>query len=365
MELIVAVRSVHIGAALVIAGAFAFEFLVWPRAAQGGDVRGDLRRWLRMSAAWAMAVALLTWSAWLVLIAGNMSAASPSVEVLKAVLMQTSFGHVWMLRLSLGLLVIVELLLRRPGHGNAAPRIAGAVSAVLFLVSLAWAGHAIGSQPPLRALHLGADALHLLGAGLWLGALLPLCFVLHRARTDAGPAWLAAASAATRNFSSLGVVAVLTIMVTGVVNTTLQVGSVATLLDTDYGQLVVAKIALFAAIIAIASYNRLRLVPHVETIGLAGLYRNAIVEVVLGGAIIALVGMLGNMAPSSHFHEPGMQHEEALAQPLALRRLHARPAVFHAQRDATPSLGHGRPPALRNLPAVQRAWPLAPHPPGT
>jgi putative copper resistance protein D len=314
MELIVVVRSIHIAAAVLLAGAFAFEFLVWPRAGQDDAPRLALSGWLRVCAAWAAAVALLTWSIWLVLIAASMSGAAPTPDVLRTVLARTNFGHVWMLRCSLGLLVGIELLSRRPGRGNAGLRTIGALAATLFLVSLAWAGHAMGSQPPLHALHLGVDALHLLGAGLWLGALPPLCFVLARARIETGQRWLAPAAVAVRNFSTLGVVAVLTILVTGVANTLFQVDSLAALLDTRYGQLVSAKIVLFLAIILIAGYNRMRLVPRIEAGGaegpgrLAALYRNAVLEILLGGVILAVVGLLGNMAPSMHFHGPGMQH---------------------------------------------------------
>jgi copper resistance protein D len=315
MDLIVAVRSIHIGAAVIAAGAFAFQFLVRPRSAQSDVVSDALSRWLRRSAGWSMAAALVTWAVWLVLIAASMSAASPSLEVLRTVLARTNFGHVWMLRSGLGLLVLIELRLRRSVAGNPALGRFGAVAALSFLVSLAWAGHAVGSQGPVRALHLTADSLHLLGAGLWLGALLPLCFVLHRARAAATPAWLAAASAATGNFSSLGVVAVVTIVASGVVNTSLQVDTVAALVQTQYGQLVSAKIVLLALIVALAGYNRLRLVPRMQAsdahdgrASLASLYRNALIELCFGGAIIVLVGLLGNMAPAAHFHGPGMEH---------------------------------------------------------
>src|SRR4051812_29201081 len=149
MELIVAVRSIHIGAAVLAAGAFAFEFLVWPRTRQADAVRLALSVWLRGSAAWATVVALLTWSIWLALIARSMSGASLSQDVLRTVLARTHFGHVWTLRFSLGLLLLViERLLRRSGRGHTVLRTIGAVAATLFLVSLAWAGHAMGSQPP-------------------------------------------------------------------------------------------------------------------------------------------------------------------------------------------------------------------------
>jgi copper resistance protein D len=314
MDLIVAVRSIHIGAAVIVAGAAAFQFLVWPRSLQPDPVGDALTRWLRRSTGWSMAVALLTWAIWLVLIAASMSAESPGPRVLETVLAHTNFGHVWMLRFALGLVVLMGLRARRSAAGHPALRAFSALAAVLFLVSLAWAGHAVASEGPLRALHLTADALHLLGAGLWLGALLPLCFVLHSARAAATPAWLSAASSVTGNFSSLGVVAVLTIVVSGVVNTSLQVDTFAALVQTQYGQLVSAKIALLALIVALAGYNRLRLVPKIQAgvvdagrDSLAGLYRNALIELVLGGAIIVIVGLLGNMAPSSHFHGPGME----------------------------------------------------------
>ena len=47
-------------------------------------------------------------------------------------------------------------------------------------MTLAWAGHAVGTERSVRPFHLTADALHLLGAGLWLGALVPLLLVLGR-----------------------------------------------------------------------------------------------------------------------------------------------------------------------------------------
>ena len=314
MDLIVVVRSIHIAAAVLLAGAFAFEFLVWPRAGRHDAPRLALSGWVRVCAAWAAAVALLTWSIWLALVASSMSGTAPTPDVLRTVLARTSFGHVWILRCLLGLLVGIELLSRRRGQGHAAWRAIGAAGATLFLVSLAWAGHAMGSPPPLHALHLGVDALHLLGAGLWLGALPPLCFVLARARADTGQAWLAPAAAAVRNFSTLGVAAVLTILATGVANTLFQVDSLSALLETEYGQLVSAKIVLFLTIILIASYNRMRLAPRIEAGGaegpgsLAALYRNALLEILFGAVIIAVVGVLGNMAPSMHFHGPGMQH---------------------------------------------------------
>ena len=64
---------------------------------------------------------------------------------------------------------------------------------------------------------------------------------------------------ATRRFSTLGLLSVGTLLATGLVNTWMLAGSLAALLETDYGRLLLPKIALFVAMVAIASINRLRL----------------------------------------------------------------------------------------------------------
>jgi len=100
----------------------------------------------------------------------------------------------------------------------------GACSAAGVLVSLAWAGHAIGTETSMRPIHVAADSLHLLGAGLWLGALAPLLFVLARARATPAREWHALAASATRRFSTLGMFAVDALAMTGLINAWLLVG---------------------------------------------------------------------------------------------------------------------------------------------
>jgi copper resistance protein D len=235
--------------------------------------------------------------------------------VLRTVLAQTNFGHVWMLRFALILLLLSGLLPRARATGERpALSVVGAVAAALLLVDLAWASHAVGAEKSVRPLHLAVDALHLLGAGLWLGALVPLVFVLRRARGERAE-WMAVAATATRRFSRLGMVAVAALLLTGLVNAWLLVGSVAALFASAYGQLVAAKLVLFAVIILIACFNRLWLAPRLDGSGRGGatavdrLARNATVELVLGAIIIAIVGLLGTLPPSAHRHELQMHDE--------------------------------------------------------
>ena len=67
---------------------------------------------------------------------------------------------------------------------------------------------------------------------------------------------------AVQRFSTLGVVAVSTLAATGIVNTWVLAGSIPALLGTDYGQLLLVKIALFLVMVATAAVNRLVLTPR-------------------------------------------------------------------------------------------------------
>src|SRR6202035_5550982 len=138
----------------------------------------------------------------------------------------------------------------------------------------------------------------------WVGALLPLIVLF----AGAGDASLAIARTATARFSILGIVSVGTLLATGIVNTFYLAGSVPALLHTDYGQLLLIKIALFLAMVAIAAVNRFRLTPRLvqqasitaSHNALRRLRRNAAIEISAGAIVIAIVAALGTMPPAIH-----------------------------------------------------------------
>jgi mono/diheme cytochrome c family protein/uncharacterized membrane protein len=116
-----------------------------------------------------------------------------------------------------------------------------------------------------------------------------------------------AARTTTLRFSMLGLASVGTLLATGAVNTWILAGSVPALIGTDYGHLLLVKIALFLAMASLAAINRLRLTPLLSSqssqarrIGLRGLARNAMIELMLGLAIFAAVGALGMLPPGLH-----------------------------------------------------------------
>ena len=101
------------------------------------------------------------------------------------------------------------------------------------------------------------------------------------------------------------------LLATGIVNGWLLVGGIPALAGTDYGRLLLIKLALFVAMVVIAAFNRLRLTPRlvraagaaiapVKGDGLRALARNSMIEATLGLAIVVIVGALGTTPPGSH-----------------------------------------------------------------
>jgi len=62
----------------------------------------------------------------------------------------------------------------------------------------------------------------------------------------------------------MGYVAVATLIGTGLVNSWYLVRNVTALLTTQYGQLLLAKLALFAGMLSLAAINRFWLVPSMS-----------------------------------------------------------------------------------------------------
>jgi len=322
------VRAIQMAAIVATAGVFAFVFLVLPRAsreilpAEGKE----LARWVWLTCVWGVLLALASWLLWLALVAASMSAKAIgqalSVDVLSAVLSGTTFGKVWLLRFGLMLILAAEIFLsQRRAHGSApALEPIGAFLASALLITLPWASHAVGTESSMRPVHLAADAAHILGAGLWLGALVPLLFVLSVARSSGDRAWQSLAAIATQRFSLLGIVAITLLLLTGLINAWLLVGSFPALFETSYGRLVSLKVVLFVVIVAIAGVNRLKLRPRLSANedwderargALKKLRRNVIAEIWLGATILAIVGGLGVTPPSAHEHHRMQDHRHS------------------------------------------------------
>jgi putative copper resistance protein D len=115
--------------------------------------------------------------------------------------------------------------------------------------------------------------------------------------------WISLVREATGRFSIMGIVSVAVLLVTGVINAYLLVGSFHALIVTAYGRLLLFKLVVFAVMLAFAATNRLWLTPRLGSSRAGALHlltRNSAIEFALGLAVIAIVGMLGTLHPASH-----------------------------------------------------------------
>ena len=121
------------------------------------------------------------------------------------------------------------------------------------------------------------------------------------------------AAEALARYSILGIACVGSLVATGAVNTRVLVGSTSALFGTPYGQLLLLKLGLFSAMVAIAAINRQRLRPRLcaairigsvreQSTALVWLGRNVIAELCIGISVLFVAGALGVTAPGVHTH---------------------------------------------------------------
>ncbi len=225
-------------------------------------------------------------------------------DVLSTVLNETQFGLVSKIRFVLAIILAACLAYDR----LALLRWLALASALGFTAAIAWTGHAGSTLGEMGSLHLTADALHLFAAAAWTGGLVSLALLLSAARRHQGFAWASLARDAAQRFSTLGIVSVGALLVTGIVSAWILVGSFQALVITEYGQLLMLKIVVFAVMLVFAAVNRFWLTPQLafsseneaQVKALRRLTRNSVVEIALGFAIFAIVGALGTLHPAIH-----------------------------------------------------------------
>ena len=171
-----------------------------------------------------------------------------------------------------------------------------ALCGVAALASAAWTGHAGAGEGWTGMAHRGADVLHLIAAAAWLGGLAVLL------AGQLGGVAVQEQLRRLRGFAGIGTAIVAALLVSGMANTLFILGwplPVAAL-SSGWAGVLAIKLALFAAMLALAANNRFRLVPELAagTPGAAGrLQRSLAVEALAGIAIVSAVAFLGTMNP--------------------------------------------------------------------
>lgn len=244
----------------------------------------------------------------MVVMAKAMTGASEYAEltthVFGMIMTGTSVGLAWTARVVvlLAALVCLVTLRNRPALRFGMASLLGAVA----LATVAWAGHGAMDDGARGGLHLVSDIAHLVAAGAWVGALVAFVALSTRARASS-PGTAELLGRTSNGFARMGTVIVATLVVTGVVNYGLIVGpTIDGLATTAYGRLLLAKLALFGLMLALAAANRYRLSPRLERAlkdgdyieAVLSLRRSLIVEATLAVVILVLVAWLGVLSPA-------------------------------------------------------------------
>jgi copper transport protein len=131
-------------------------------------------------------------------------------------------------------------------------------AAAIALGSYLLDGHQRSIEPTW--LLVGGDAIHLAGAAAWFGGLVLVFVTLRQTRLEDDP--IGAATVIAR-FSRLAFWSVIALALAGTAMSLALVRSLDALTSTAYGWTLLAKVGLVAVTVAIAAYNRRRLVPAV------------------------------------------------------------------------------------------------------
>jgi putative copper export protein/mono/diheme cytochrome c family protein len=326
-------RGVHLAAALSLLGTA--SFIAWMLPAAGAAAAPLRRRLTRLC--WVNGlVAVTAGLAWFGLQTATFVDAhslTGAIEAFPLVALHTRFGNVLTVRI--GLLVIATLLpfvMARPSPPSSTPpsRVLstperpgvdglgpaplaaplgahrGSMAGVCIHLTVALTAGALGLQGFIG--HAGAtggaigdglvlsEALHLLAAGLWLGALTPLWLSLRTLP-------LAQAARVCERFSPIGLGCVLMLAGTAIVQGLQLIGSLPALFGTPYGQIALLKIALFLAALTLAAANRLWLTDRLAS-AVAGARRHLLIsigiETLFGLAIVIAAGILASTMPAAH-----------------------------------------------------------------
>jgi putative copper export protein/mono/diheme cytochrome c family protein len=288
-------RGVHFAAVLLLFGSLVIATFVAPAATRDAPPEAA-RRVTRQLVAWVRGsglLALLLGVVWLPIQATEMSGASTLADIIQATpiaLLDTRYGEALMLR---GAMLVMALLLA----GSLTHRVRTALAllpAAVAVVAQSWMGHPAAADD---AVLLGASMAHVLAAGAWLGALIPL-FLVVKALPGAG------AARASGYFSWIGQLSVVVLAVTAWLQGVSLIGNEGGLLGTKYGQIASFKLVLFGVLFLFAVVNRFKLTPKLAGTDVARAKRHLttsiVIETVLGLLVVLAASWLATGTPATH-----------------------------------------------------------------
>jgi copper transport protein len=290
----VAARALWYGSLLLAAGLALFVTLL--------PVPAELAASLRRALGWLALAGVAAGIALLGATGGTLRGGAPNVLVT---------AEPW--RIALASPVAASIALAAPGLGfltlgarwaGRYERLALLAGTLLVGASFAASGHAAIAGPGW--ITRPALTLHALCGAYWVGAFAPLLLALRRLPQDRVLPLI-------RAFSAGAVLAVACLPLAGVVLAALQVRTPAALIATDYGRLLLLKLALVALLLGLGAVNRWVLTPALERRARTALQlrRTLGADLALAAGVVALTAGLGTVPPPRALAEQATAHAHA------------------------------------------------------
>jgi copper transport protein len=207
--------------------------------------------------------------------------------------LSSQYGAAHLVRLGV---LAAALVLMRPivkGKGWGADRVLLAVLGVIGVATWSVSGHPSASRVPMVT--VASDLLHVSAMSVWLGGLVMLIvFLLPRANA-------AELGAIVPVWSRWATYAVGVLVLTGVAQAIVLVGTVDALVTSTYGWLLVVKVLLVLGILGVAGMSRRMVTPIVERVDRAPNRLRGFVaaEAVVAVVVLGLTSVLVQTTPAS------------------------------------------------------------------
>jgi copper transport protein len=201
--------------------------------------------------------------------------------------------------LRLGLLLLCALIARRlpsAGYGRLRPWLLGAAAGAAALLTISLQSHSAALPGSQALLATALDWLHLLAMAVWLGGLPALVWLLWPGRAQRG-----LASVLVPRFSIVALPCVAILALTGLYSAWAHVLTIEALTTTTHGRALSLKLGLFAVLLVVGAANLLLISPLLrrdETRAARWLRRTVRLEMVVGAAVLLLVGVMTAVGPA-------------------------------------------------------------------
>ena len=314
------ISGISFGVSALLVGTLMIAGLVLPRGEPD-----TIRRALFLSSLALILVFLLIASVSLLMQGARLQGGElPSLDTLIRYLLRTQSGKVWLWREFYGVLLLAGgfLVLRDVDAVRASRMLL--ILALPLVACRSLMSHASAVREN-TAITVAADAIHLIATALWAGGLPVLLWALFQCLERLNSPLFWAAEVVAR-FSTVALVSVAVLVLTGLYQSWIHVQTPAALWGTSYGRVLLLKLSFFLAMIGVGALNFLSTRPNLlqaaqsnrddALIGKKTLSRVG-TEGLLGILILSVTGFLTSLPPATHSLHAQHQAASAAARPLA------------------------------------------------